>query len=465
MLFDRPRKRPFAAFLPDVLVKFKLYRLFFWTLWFVVIPLGLATTAVSLLDSGETAIPEGLFGSFRYFVQNQKVPAIIVFFVAFEMLFYQLRYSLPFVERLGIAGRSGLPKSRRREFEQASQLLEDTQLTMGRHAKELEKKLTPEARTELDASLASLRAAMSAPEFSVAAFDEALEGVLAMTARHLGGYQRGEVREYGESIFIAVAIALGLRAFVVEAFQIPSGSMLPTLQLRDHIFVNKFTYGPSIPFTKNRLFSSLPPNRGDIVVFEYPDPNLENPRQDYIKRVMALPGDILEVEGGHPIINGWAVPSCKVGEYSFTSDYGSMTSGPLFVEFLGDLAYLTMFEGGERLGDHQGPYRVKEGEFWVLGDNRNSSSDSRAWRNGVGAGVPFENVKGRAMFVWLSFNRTGQDPLGVTWDRLLTNVMGHPRLPKEAAPELKAGIERCLATRPLQTVPPAPSDAALRAAR
>jgi signal peptidase I len=243
--------------------------------------------------------------------------------------------------------------------------------------------------------------------------------------------------------------------------------MLPTLQISDHIFVNKFTYGPHIPFSKGRLLSDLPPKRGDVIVFEFPDEEEANPRQNFIKRAMAIPGDILETNGGHPILNGWEVPYCRVGHYSFDQETGYPKDGELFVEFLNDQSYLTLYEhySEDEMPRREGPYVVKEGEFWVLGDNRNSSSDSRRWRQGRGAGVPFENVKGRAMFVWLSFNDLGEDALGVTWDRLLTDVMGKPRLPKEASPELKKGIQRCLAERPKNTTPPEPSQAKLQAAR
>jgi signal peptidase I len=319
------------------------------------------------------------------------------------------------------------------------------------------RELGSEARVEVEQALSRLGAAMHADEFSVAEFDEAHEAALNLSTKHLARWQANLAREYFESIFIAVAVALLLRAFLVEAFKIPSGSMLPTLQINDHIFVNKLSYGPKLPFTKTRVLSSMPPDRGDIVVFEFPDPNPDNARQDYIKRVIALPGDTLEVSDGHPIINGFQVPSCRVGTYSFNDDMGYRQSGELFVEFLGDESYLTFYDRDGANRSRQGPYHVQEGEFWVLGDNRNNSSDSRAWRHMRGAGVPFDNVKGRALFVWLSFNGANGGPFGITWDRLFTNVMGTPRLPKEALPELKQGIDRCLAERPNETMPPAPS--------
>jgi signal peptidase I len=112
---------------------------------------------------------------------------------------------------------------------------------------------------------------------------------------------------------------------------------------------------------------------------------------------------------------------------------------------------LTLFEEGHSEAK-QGPYRVAPGEVWVLGDNRNNSSDSRAWYGGRGGGVPYANIKGRAMFVWMSFGPNG----GVTWDRLFTHVLGKPRLPKGAPDELVRAIDKCVAERPplAQTTPP-----------
>jgi signal peptidase I len=242
-----------------------------------------------------------------------------------------------------------------------------------------------------------------------------------------------------------------LRAFGIEAFKIPSGSMLPTLQIQDHIFVNKLAYGPEIPFTSFRLWTSLPVSRGDVIVFVFPDSPPDAPSQDYIKRAIALPGDTLVVEAGHPIINGWRVPSCRVGKYAYHEGASNPEKqGELFIEFLGEMSYLTLYEEGRTEGQ-QGPYYVKAGETWVLGDNRNNSSDSRAWYGGRGGGVPDANLKGRALFVWWG------DPLG---DRLFVNVMGRPQLPKAgASPEILAGIERCLTSRPpvSMTTPPPPA--------
>lgn len=427
--------------------------------WFVLVPLGLTIVTISSLSDPYAVMSDGLLSGVRWFVTEQKVPALIVFFVLFETLVYSLRYHLPLAAEVGVAGRPGLPKAYRQEFEAAGQLLDEVARLKKTNQKALDESLDPKVREELDASLQRLADVMDAPKFSPEEFRAAYDRASELTAKHLSQWQRGEVREYTESILIAVGVALLLRAFVIEAFKIPSGSMLPTLQISDHIFVNKLSYGPTLPFSSTRLFEDLPPQRGDVVVFEYPDENLDNPRQNFIKRAIAMPGDILETRGGHPVINGWEIPSCRVGSYSFNESSGYPTTGELFVEFFGEYSYLTLYEHyrPESENDREGPYHVGENEFWVLGDNRNSSSDSRRWHNGQGAGVPYENVKGKAMFVWLSFNQTGQDAFGVTWDRLFTNVMGDPRLPKEADPELTKGIERCLKQRPSRTMPPPPA--------
>lgn len=447
-----PASKPRSSSLP--VQNKKLLRYVFGAFWFVLVPVALAFLAVKALKPSDLAFaPEGGFDKLRWYVQDQQVPAGIILFTLFEMALYHWRHFLPFADRFGVGGRQDLPREVRREYEQALRLLDEAERIIRRNRKAVDRGVPSTGRQELDESLSELRDVLEKPNFDADAFDRSYARASRLVARHLGRWQKSEAREYVESIAIAIAVALLLRAFVVEAFKIPSGSMLPTLQLQDHIFVNKFAYGPNIPFTRARIWENLPPQRGDVMVFEFPDPNPDNPRTDYIKRVIALPGDTLLVKDGHPEINGWKVPNCRVGDYEYRDgDESNVKRGELFVEFLGDESYLTIFEEDRPEGT-QGPYQVKPGEVWVLGDNRNNSSDSRAWFNNRGGGVPFENIKGRAMFVWLSFDAGGS----ITPDRLLIDVMGHPRVPKGAPPEITSGIEKCLSQRPpvAETTPPA----------
>ena len=142
---------------------------------------------------------------------------------------------------------------------------------------------------------------------ALTALDEVMEDKLAFA-------RKSTIREYSESIGIAVAIALLLRAFVVEAFQIPSGSMIPTLEVGDHIFVAKFSYGLGIPFTNTKVFEVALPKRGDVIVFKFP----LDPSTDYIKRVVGLPGDRIELRQNELFINGRPVPREHVGAYRYS---------------------------------------------------------------------------------------------------------------------------------------------------
>ena len=420
----------------------KYYRFIFWPLWFVIVPLALALVTLVLLIPGEGDYSAN---ALRVWIGEQKVPAAIVLFTLYELILNHFRHSLPFASKLGTGVQAGLSAETRRAYEHAGHLLDESQRIMRRNKRAIARDVPAPAREQVAQALAELRATMKREPFDESEFSQRYQNANDLVGRHLGRWQRGELREYAESILIAVGVALLLRAFVVEAFKIPSGSMLPTLQIQDHIFVNKFAYGPTVPFSKTRLYDGLPPKRGDVIVFEYPDPDPLAERQDFIKRVIALPGDTFEVVDGHPIINGWQVPYCKAGTYE---------GADLFVEFLGDYSYLTIFESIEgRSRGKEGPYFAKEGEVWVMGDNRNNSHDSRAWPQG--GGVPFANIKGRAMFVWLSFDNNGSF-LNITWDRLLTNVMGAPRLPKGTPVEVLNGVQKCLAQRPAETWAPEP---------
>jgi signal peptidase I len=449
----------------------RILRPIFYLVWIFVVPFALAVGTVWLLTPGS---PHGGAGGLRVFVGEQQIPVGIVLFTVFAMAIWRLRHDLPLAEVIGVGGRRDIPAKARARFEDASALLDEAHRILRTRKREVERELTTSEREQVTQALAALEKTMSADKFDVDDFDAAHARADRLVGEYLGRWRKGEMREYAESIGIAVAVALLLRAFVVEAFKIPSGSMIPTLMVGDHIFVNKFAYGPLVPWTDSRLFSRLPPERGDVMVFKFP----ENKEQDFIKRVIAVPGDTLEAIDGRPVINGWLVPHCHVG--SFTSE-GQVKE--VYVEHLEDKSYFTLYAvrphdqtcsdnddcgsgqacRGGVCGVLQGPFKVHAGEAWVMGDNRNNSHDSRSWRGGLGAGVPFENIKGRAMFVWMSFGPGG----GVAQDRLFVNVMGRPQIPSPSDPALKGALEKCMKDRPpvAQTMPPVRGPAAAREER
>ncbi|NUO49651.1 MAG: signal peptidase I [Polyangiaceae bacterium] len=231
-----------------------------------------------------------------------------------------------------------------------------------------------------------------------------------------------------------VLVALGLRAYAVEAFKIPAMSMAPTLWDGDHIFVSKSAYG---------VFSKEVPERGDVIVFPFP----ENPAQDFVKRVIGLPGDTIEVIGGRPVINGFTPPQCRVGTIDVAGK--QMT---VFIEHLGERSYLTMFEDGFEQPP-QGPYEVKAGDVFVLGDNRHNSHDSRQWNGGKGGGVPFESIRGRAS-VWFAAFGAGRSFTDRAWDE----IHGLPLLPDRYQWPLSGPIDTCMSAKPpvTETTPPSP---------
>lgn len=180
------------------------------------------------------------------------------------------------------------------------------------------------------------------------------------------------VREYVEAIVVAVLLALFVRTFVVQAFKIPSGSMLPTLQIGDHLLVSKFSYGVRLPVTGTQLIHRQGPAPGDVVVFRFPrDRSL-----DYIKRVVAIGGDTIEVRDKEVFVNGKQVVNPHA---HFTArDIMSAAAGPR---------------------DNFGPVTVPEGKIFVMGDNRDNSYDSRFW-----GFVDLRDVLGKAFIIYWSWD-------------------------------------------------------------
>jgi signal peptidase I len=234
------------------------------------------------------------------------------------------------------------------------------------------------------------------------------------------------------SLAALIAGSLAERAFLLEAFKIPSGSMQPTVLVGDHLFVDK---------------TAKDFRRGHLLVFAYP----EHPEQDFVKRVVALGGDHVEVKDEHTWINGWEVPHCFVGHGKLPENEGQTPEGDLFVEFLDGEAYFTFTGSDGSALPTDGPWTVKDGEAFVLGDYRTAAHDSRFWYGGAGGGVPRGLVRGEPIVVWLSV------PDGtIDWSRIGKDVQ-KPELPAAMA-SLRAGLEKCLASAPPleATHPPKP---------
>ncbi len=205
-------------------------------------------------------------------------------------------------------------------------------------------------------------------------------------------------RDLRNAFLLCVLAVMVFRSFVVEPFKIPSSSMVPTLQKGDHIFVSKFDYGLSVPFTKWLWAKWSQPKRGDVIVFLYP----RDESHHYIKRVLGIPGDKVVIEGRKILVNDQEIERTPVTDTENLSPvYGRESlTGEIFRELNGDHDYLVRFVGRTR-GDVRGlmQWEVPEDSFFVMGDNRDDSYDSREWNY-----VPRVNIKGRARIVWLSLD-------------------------------------------------------------
>ncbi|MEW6571264.1 MAG: signal peptidase I [Nitrospirota bacterium] len=191
-------------------------------------------------------------------------------------------------------------------------------------------------------------------------------------------------KEYAEAIITALILALLIRTYVVQAFKIPSGSMIPTLLIGDHILVNKFMYGTKIPFTDNKVLAIKKPENGDIIVFKYP----ENPKKDFIKRVIAVEGDVIQARNKIIYVNGRPINEPYAHHYD-----------------------KNIRMAGYDPRDNFGPLLVPEGKVFVMGDNRDQSYDSRYW-----GFVDLRAIKGKAFIIywswdpddWVRFKRIGR---------------------------------------------------------
>jgi signal peptidase I len=210
-------------------------------------------------------------------------------------------------------------------------------------------------------------------------------------------FRKSTLREYFESIVIAVILALFVRTWVVQAFKIPTGSMENNLLIGDHLLVNKLVSGPSLTSFERMILPLREPKRGDVMVFKYPD----EPERDFIKRVIGLPGDTLELRSKKVYIDGQPLDEPYVH----------------FLEPASEGQEVTQFDVRERYG----PVRIPDGQYFVMGDNRDNSQDSRYW-----GFLPRHYIKGKALMIYWSYDSGPEEyvdsGLGATVKRLFSVV-------------------------------------------
>lgn len=218
--------------------------------------------------------------------------------------------------------------------------------------------------------------------------------------------------EWGASFFPVILIVFVLRSFLFEPFKIPSGSMIPTLLVGDFILVNKFTYGIRLPVINKKIIDINLPQRGDVMVFRYP----EDPSLDYIKRVVGLPGDTIAYQNKRLTINGQAVEIKKIDDFRhpermYYSEQYAAKLGEVEHRLLNDTDAPAFVPDASRFPHRENCIynatgvicKVPAGHYFMMGDNRDNSRDSRAW-----GFVPEQNIVGKAFFIWLNFSDLGR---------------------------------------------------------
>lgn len=248
--------------------------------------------------------------------------------------------------------------------------------------------------------------------------------------------KKDSIWDYVRAIFWAVLLAVVFRSLVYEPFSIPSGSMQPTLLIGDHLFVSKWTYGyskHSFPFSPNVFDGRIPdggPDRGDVVVFKFIETKRQGDemvetRTDYIKRVIGMPGDTIEMRAGRLYINGQMAPRRPDGTFS-TADEGGRGDTMTYRQYIETLPngveHMILERSDDDRYDNTPVRKVPPGHYFMMGDNRDNSSDSRA---DVGF-VPAERLVGRADIMFLSIDWRGGDwtdfDVGLRWDRMFTTI-------------------------------------------
>ena len=281
-------------------------------------------------------------------------------------------------------------RQRRHLRDEAHLLLKEARRVARRYAHRLTPPQTQLLGARIDALATALRERGDVQD-AMHPLGELLEGELRFA-------RKSSARQYVESLGGVVFVALLFRSLVVQAYQIPSGSMIPTLQVGDHIFVNKLVYGITVPFTDFKIGEHYrTPRRGEIIVFTHP----RDASKDLIKRVVGVAGDTVEMRDNVVYVNGIATPREHQGTLHY-SDFIEEDAawverdGDAWTQHIGDAEFTTLQDSRVMLRAFA-PVKVPPDSLYVMGDNRDNSNDSRYW-----GFVPLNLVRGRAMFVWYS---------------------------------------------------------------
>jgi signal peptidase I len=216
------------------------------------------------------------------------------------------------------------------------------------------------------------------------------------------------VVEYARAFFPVILAVFLLRSFLVEPFRIPSGSMMPGLVPGDFILVNKYVYGLRIPVINRKVVDVRSPAHGDVMVFRFP----ADPSVNYIKRVIGLPGDRVAYRNKQLFINGQAMPQTALGDYTYSESGEHLILARRIKERLDGIEHEILLGEGQNSGELE--FVVPEGQYFVMGDNRDRSNDSRYWGT-----VPEANVVGNAFLIWFSWDMIKG---GVAWNRIGSSI-------------------------------------------
>jgi signal peptidase I len=296
----------------------------------------------------------------------------------------------------------------------AKQIISQTQALLNKNSA----KISPESAAVVSKRIAGAEMALAGGDTEeIIRRTSDLEGA---SRDYLSRFAKSKLRQNVEALLFAVGLALLIRTFVFQPFKIPSGSMIPTLLVGDHLLVSKFIYGTKIPFTDKIVLPVEQIRRGDVIVFTYPNTEHDPSKNNiyYIKRVIGVPGDSIDLDGRQLVINGQKVP------LEYTGTYTDERNGEQFDEYDEDLfgeVHRVIYRKG-RDSTNKGSFipvnAVPEGYVFVMGDNRDNSQDSRFW-----GFVPVGNIAGKAFLIHWSWDFENPD-IGnkVRWDRILSGI-------------------------------------------